>query len=120
MGGGGWGLHSHFHVKPNRCVVLCCVGVGVLTICEQSEHGSFRSADIKVAHDCLKELDVQNSSSRMKYIMTMKLVKSPITASRARASLGSSFRHFCSPQAYLSQGNQLTYWVKTAKIKRLL
>ena len=23
-GGGGWdGLHSHFHVKPNRCVVLC-------------------------------------------------------------------------------------------------
>ena len=19
----GWGLHSHFHVKPNRCVVLC-------------------------------------------------------------------------------------------------
>ena len=31
-GGVGWGgLHSHFHVKPNRCVVLCCVGVGVLT-----------------------------------------------------------------------------------------
>ena len=31
VGGGGWGggwggwggLHSHFHVKPNRCVVLC-------------------------------------------------------------------------------------------------
>ena len=21
-GGGGGGLHSHFHVKPNRCVVL--------------------------------------------------------------------------------------------------
>ena len=21
--GGGWGLHSHFRVKPNRCVVLC-------------------------------------------------------------------------------------------------
>ena len=21
--GGGWGLLSHFHVKPNRCVVLC-------------------------------------------------------------------------------------------------
>ena len=20
---GGWGLHSHFRVKPNRCVVLC-------------------------------------------------------------------------------------------------
>ena len=19
----GWGLHSHFRVKPNRCVVLC-------------------------------------------------------------------------------------------------
>ena len=19
----GWGLQSHFHVKPNRCVVLC-------------------------------------------------------------------------------------------------
>ena len=33
MGGVGWGgLHSHFHVTPNRCVVLCCVGVGVLTI----------------------------------------------------------------------------------------
>ena len=31
--GVGWGgLHSHFHVKPNRCVVLCCVEVGVLTI----------------------------------------------------------------------------------------
>ena len=23
VGGGGGGLHSHFHVKPNRCVVLC-------------------------------------------------------------------------------------------------
>ena len=22
-GGGGGGLQSHFHVKPNRCVVLC-------------------------------------------------------------------------------------------------
>ena len=22
-GGGGGGLHSHFHVTPNRCVVLC-------------------------------------------------------------------------------------------------
>ena len=22
-GGGGWGVHSHFRVKPNRCVVLC-------------------------------------------------------------------------------------------------
>ena len=33
MGWGGWGgLHSHFRVTPNRCVVLCCVGVGVLTI----------------------------------------------------------------------------------------
>ena len=21
--GGGWGLQSHFRVKPNRCVVLC-------------------------------------------------------------------------------------------------
>ena len=21
--GGGWGMHSHFRVKPNRCVVLC-------------------------------------------------------------------------------------------------
>ena len=21
--GGWWGLQSHFHVKPNRCVVLC-------------------------------------------------------------------------------------------------
>ena len=29
-GGVGWGgLHSHFHV--NQTVVLCCVGVGVLT-----------------------------------------------------------------------------------------
>ena len=23
VGGGWWGLHSHFRVKPNRCVVLC-------------------------------------------------------------------------------------------------
>ena len=23
VGWGGWGLQSHFHVKPNRCVVLC-------------------------------------------------------------------------------------------------
>ena len=22
-GGWWWGVHSHFHVKPNRCVVLC-------------------------------------------------------------------------------------------------
>ena len=28
-GGVGWGLHSHFYVKPNRCVE---VRVGVLTI----------------------------------------------------------------------------------------
>ena len=39
-GWGGWGvewggLHSHFHVKPNRCVVLCCVEVRVLTINHQ-------------------------------------------------------------------------------------
>ena len=31
-GGVGGALHSHFHVKPNRCVVSCCVEVGVLTI----------------------------------------------------------------------------------------
>ena len=30
----GWGLQSHFHVKPNHCfeVVLRCVVVGVVTI----------------------------------------------------------------------------------------
>ena len=34
----GWGgLHSHFHVKPNRCVVLYCVEVGVLTISIQRQ-----------------------------------------------------------------------------------
>ena len=38
MGGGWGGLHSHFHVKPNRCVVLCCVGVGVLTIVNLSKN----------------------------------------------------------------------------------
>ena len=33
-GGGGWGLHSHFHVKPNNDVevVLRCVVVWVVTI----------------------------------------------------------------------------------------
>ena len=40
MGGGWGGLHSHFHVKPNHCVVLCCVEVrvrvGVLTISSRS------------------------------------------------------------------------------------
>ena len=31
--GGGWGLQSHFHVKPNPCVeVRARVRVGVLTI----------------------------------------------------------------------------------------
>ena len=30
---GGWGVPSHFHVKPNRCVeVRVRVRVGVLTI----------------------------------------------------------------------------------------
>ena len=33
--GGGGGLHSHHIVKPNLCVVLCCVEVGVLTIDQQ-------------------------------------------------------------------------------------
>ena len=35
-GGGGWGLHSHFHVQPNYSVevALCCVVVGVVTIIE--------------------------------------------------------------------------------------
>ena len=32
-GGGMGGLHSHFHVKPNRCVEVR-VRVGVLTIFE--------------------------------------------------------------------------------------
>ena len=29
----GWGLQSHFRVQPNHCVevVICCVGVGVVT-----------------------------------------------------------------------------------------
>ena len=32
-GGGMGGLHSHFHVKPNRCVeVRVRVRIGVLTI----------------------------------------------------------------------------------------
>ena len=33
LGVGVWrgGLHCNFHVKPNRCVELCCVAVGVLT-----------------------------------------------------------------------------------------
>ena len=35
---GGWGVQSHFRVKPNRCVVLCCVGVGVLTIVNLSKN----------------------------------------------------------------------------------
>ena len=40
--GGGWGgLHSHFHVKPNRCVVLCCVEVGVLTIYKTGQRWIF-------------------------------------------------------------------------------
>ena len=35
VGWGGWGLQSHFRVKPNYSVEfvlwLCCVGVGVVT-----------------------------------------------------------------------------------------
>ena len=34
MVGGGWGLHSYFHVQPNYsvAVVLCCVFIGVRVV----------------------------------------------------------------------------------------
>ena len=39
--GGGWGLHSHFHVQPNYSVevMLCCVVIGVVPIFSFFEKG---------------------------------------------------------------------------------
>ena len=54
---------SHFHVKPNRCVVLCCVGVGVLTIFLLSNNNIYMQTSI------------HNQYNKIQYKMSVKVVK---------------------------------------------